>query len=195
MEHIEKLSKLRACGHAIRFAQNFDSIEETLRNCNEGEYIFWLAGRIGVNKYKLIFAQSLCAEMIIRLMKDKRSKKAIRIAKEYGRGEISEKKLKKVAKSASKAAINVDIPTAEEAAAEAAAYIFAPAIHTNKYSVALSCSIVIEDISNAAVDAIVYAVADMNVGENIKKYIKKRTAQIARDVLFDEIVEKFKELE
>jgi hypothetical protein len=171
--HVLKLRKLRACEEAVEFAEQFNSIEETLENTERGDWILWLAQRVGVNKRKLTLAKALCAETVIHLMTDERSKKAVKIAKKYGKSEATEEELSTAAYAAD----------AAYAAADAAAYAAYAAYAADAAADAAAYAAYAAYAADAAADA-AYAEKDN----------QKKTAKISKEILFEEIVEKFNEL-
>lgn len=70
----ERLSELGACGSARFWAQN-KTPREAWEQCERGDWLLWWAKREGVDLQTLTLAKAKCAETVIHLMKDERSKK------------------------------------------------------------------------------------------------------------------------
>lgn len=88
-----------ACPDAQEWAEG-KTIEECVEQCHRGDWLLWLAERIGVDRRKLILAKAHCANTVRHLMKDKRSKKAVDIAIAYGEGKATKDELMLAARHA-----------------------------------------------------------------------------------------------
>src|SRR5690606_32047529 len=129
MNHIE-IEKYRPCTEALRFRMQYNSFQEAWAECPRGDWMLWIAQRVGVDLRTLTRAKALCALTVRHLMKDERSIKACEVALKFADGEATREEL--------------------AAAADAAAYAAADAADAAAYAAA--------DAAYAAADA--YAVAD-----------------------------------
>ena len=165
----EKLEKLSPCKEAIDFCRQFKTYKEAWQNCERGDWMLWLAARLKIDERKLFLARGKCAETVIHLMKDQRSKDAIKAVIDYGNGLINEEQLISAADAAFSAAYAA---YAASSAASAAAY----AASYPTYAVA------------SAADAAAYA------SYAAKKANQLLTANICREILTDAVFAKYKRL-
>jgi hypothetical protein len=110
-----KLEKTGACKEAIFYVRTQKNYEEAWNNCPRGDWMLWIAAKLQIDKRLLTLTKGKCAATVLRLMKDKRSKKAVKAAIDYGHGLIGDEELKNAADAAYAAA------DAAYAAADAAA--------------------------------------------------------------------------
>ena len=165
----EKLEKLSPCKEAIDFCRQFKTYKEAWQNCERGDWMLWLAARLKVDKRKLFLARGKCAETVIHLMKDQRSKDAIKAAIDYGNGLINEEQLISAADAAFSAA-----------SAAYAAYAAADAAYAA--SAAAYAAYAAYDAASAATSAAA------------KKNNQLLTANICREILTDAVFAKYKRL-
>ncbi|MCF8218756.1 MAG: hypothetical protein K9J21_07215 [Bacteroidales bacterium] len=92
-EMIKMLKKFDSCKEAIEFTKNYESFEAAWNACQRGDWMLWIAQRLKVDHRKLTLAKALCAETVIHLMRDERSRKAVEVAKKYGNYKASQKDL------------------------------------------------------------------------------------------------------
>lgn len=119
----ELLKDLNACKEAHDWVGD-KTIEQAVAECPRGDWMLWLAGRVGVNRQSLILAAGHCANTVRHLMTDERSTNAVDAAIAFGEGRASEEDLQ-AARAAARAAA---MAAAEDAlAAEAAAMAAAEA--------------------------------------------------------------------
>lgn len=88
-----EIQKYGACYDAIKYRKQFKTFEEAWDNCPRGDWMLWIAKKIGVDERKLTLAKGLCAKTVIHLMKDDRSKAAVQAAIDYGSGLIDREQL------------------------------------------------------------------------------------------------------
>ena len=170
------LKELNACSLARKWAGDRNN-EQVVADCHRGDWLLWLAARIEVDNRKLVLAAGKCAETVIHLMIDERSRAAVRAAIDYGEGKISKDELDAAARAATYAA------DAANAAASAAAYhATTAAADTAVYAAAYT-----------ARDA-AYAAAAARAAARAAAYAEnqRQTAEIVRQVLGGEIIEKVK---
>jgi hypothetical protein len=92
---IEVLEIFKACPDAIKWVGH-KTIRDAWETCHRGDWMLWIASRLGVDRRKLYLCNAEIAYQTIVLMGDKRSANAIRVAYLYGLGMISIKELEKV---------------------------------------------------------------------------------------------------
>ncbi len=86
-DYIKKLKELGACDEAIKYLLNFDTSQEAWDNCNRGDWMLWLIGKMsGKNesdkRKKLTLTTCKCARLSLKYVKkgELRPLKAIEIA-------------------------------------------------------------------------------------------------------------------
>jgi len=121
MKAKELLIKLKACEEAILWAEE-KTVEEAWNTCEIGEWMLWFyAKSYPDNMRELTLAKGYCAQTVLHLMKDDRSKKAVQAAIDFGNGLISEDDLKADIYAAyAAAAAYADADAAADADADAA---------------------------------------------------------------------------
>jgi len=176
----ELLTKLDACDTATEWAQE-KTIETIVAEVHRGDWLLWLAKKIDLPIPLITLAKGKCAETVIHLMKDQRSKDAVKAAIAFGNGEISREELNACAAAAYAADAYAAAAYAADAYAAAAAAAAAAAYAADAYAAAAAAA-----AADAAADA--YADADARKENQLK------TANICREVLGAEIIKKVNEL-
>ena len=182
----EKLEKLSPCKEAIAFCRQFKTYKEAWQNCERGDWMLWLAARLKVDERKLFLASGKCAETVIHLMKDQRSRDGVQAAIDYGNGLINKNQLENAAYAAASAAD----------AAYAAAYAAYAADAADAAAYAASAA----DAAYAAFAAAAYAAyaaydaASAATSAAAKKNNQLLTANICREILTDAVFAKYKRL-
>jgi len=98
------LKKNKACEDGYIFAKDL-SLEEFLETCSRGDWILWLFNKSNPDSIReLTLAKGYCANTVIHLMEDVRSRKAVKAAIDFGNGKIDKEELKKAASAAKTAA-------------------------------------------------------------------------------------------
>ena len=136
MNHIE-IEKYRPCTEALRFRMQYQTFKEAWAECPRGDWMLWIAQRVGVDLRTLTRAKALCALTVRHLMKDERSVRACEVALKFADGEATREELDAAAYAA--ADVAADVYAADAAAAYAvayAAYAVADADATASYAVA-----------------------------------------------------------
>ena len=118
MNHIE-IEKYRPCTEALRFRMQYQTFKEAWQACPRGDWMLWIAQRVGVDLRTITRAKALCALTVRHLMKDERSIKACEVALKFADGEATREELDAAADDADAAAY------AAYADAAAAAYAVA----------------------------------------------------------------------
>ncbi|KKN76353.1 hypothetical protein LCGC14_0370390, partial [marine sediment metagenome] len=113
-----EIAKFNPCSEAVEFREKFKTFEESWQNCPRGDWMLWIAQRLKVDKRILTLAKGKCVETVLHLMKDDRSKAAVKAAIDYGNGLIDGDQLSAAAYDAAAA----DDAAAYDAYAAYAAY-------------------------------------------------------------------------
>jgi len=171
----ELLIKLEACENAREWAGEM-TIEQVVKKCHRGDWLLWLAVKINVNNQSLFLANGHCANTVRHLMEDKRSITAVDAAIAYGEGKISKKELETTYVAANDAYIKA--ATVFNAAAYAAFTVNAAA-----YAAAYVAAY-------AAADAVFTAIDVADVAYVSKKANQFLTADICRQYIGQEIINK-----
>jgi hypothetical protein len=116
----EKLTKMGACEEAVEWVGD-KTLDEAWAECERGDWMLWLAQESGVDKRTLTLAKARCAKLVVHLMKDERSVKAVEVAERYGLGEATDKELDEARRAAAYAAYVAAAFVAADYAAYAAA--------------------------------------------------------------------------
>ena len=193
-----KLKKLDACKSAIEFSKGFKTYKEVWENCPRGDWMLWLASRLKIDKRLLTLAKGKCAQTVLHLMKDERSRNAVQAAINFGEGLITEDELRTAADAAAYAAYAADAYAADAAAAYAAdaaadaaaadAYA-ADAAAADAAAYAAYAAAAADDAAYAAYAADAAAAAD-----DAKKTNQLLTANICREILTEAVYAKYKAL-
>ena len=175
-----EISKYYPCSEAVAYRSVYASFEDAWNNCHRGDWMLWIAQKVGVDIKILTKAKALCALTVRHLMKDERSIKACEVALKFADGEATSEEL-------SAAYTNAAAAYAAAYAYAAAAYAYAAAAaYTNAAAnAAANAANAAANAANAAADAAAYAYA----GEKSKK----QTADICREVLTDEVFKLIKQ--
>jgi len=167
-----ELEKTGACKEAIFYVRTQKNYEEAWYNCSRGDWMLWIAAKLQIDKRLLTLTKGKCAATVLRLMKDKRSKKAVKAAIDYGHGLIGDEELKNAADAA------YDAAYAAYAAYDAAYAAYAA------YAAAADAA---ADAAAAYDAADAYAAAtDAAREKNLQE-----TADICRDLLTKEVFNKW----
>ena len=142
----KKLQETGACREAVYYVQLCKTYRQAWNKCEKGDWMLWIAKKIGIDDKILTHAKYLCANQVRHLMKDKRSIAALDACKDYVKGKITRKQLDAYAAAAAADAY------AYAAAADAAAYAAAAAAAADDAAYAAAADA-------AAADAAAYAAA------------------------------------
>ena len=119
-----EIEKYRPCQEAVDFRKQFKTFKEAWENCDRGDWMLWIASKLNVNQRKLTLANGYCAKTVIHLMKDERSKYAVKVAIGYGRHKFSKDELVAAYNTAYAAAAAADDDAADAAYAAYALQIY-----------------------------------------------------------------------
>jgi len=148
------LSELNACEAAVEWAGE-KTIEQVVAECHRGDWLLWLAQKVGMELKPLTLAKVRCAKTVIHLMKDERSLNALKVAEKFAlTDEVTIEDLRSAAADAADAADAKSTVAAANAAAAAAAYAAADAAADaayaaqtkNRLETANACRIAIGDL-------------------------------------------------
>ena len=148
---------------------------EAWQNCERGDWMLWIAKRLNVDDRKLTMAKAMCAKQVEHLMKDQRSKDALQACIDYFNGLITREQLNAYAAAA-------------YAAAAAAAYAYAA------YAAAADADAADAYAAYAAAAAAAYAAADADADAAAQTSSLKRSADICREYLTEEVMAKYRRL-
>src|SRR5690606_18180912 len=187
MNHIE-IEKYRPCTEALRFRMQYNSFQEAWQACPRGDWMLWIAQRVGVDLRTLTRAKALCALTVRHLMKDERSIKACEVALKFADGEATREELDAAADDADAAAY------AAYAAAHAADDAAYDADHASDDAADSDDSAYGAAYAAADADHAAYAAddaADAAAAAPIKSH--QQTADICREHLTRAVFEKLKQ--
>lgn len=165
-----EIEKYNPCQEAVRFRKEFDSFQEAWEACPRGDWMLWIAQRVGVDLRTLTRAKALCALTVKHLMKDERSVRACEVSLKFADGEATLEELAAAVYAAASA-----VYAAASAATYAAAYAAYAAANRYRYT----------DVAIYAASATIYASAINTGREN-----QKQTADICRENLTEVVFEK-----
>jgi hypothetical protein len=155
------LKEIDACSEAKEWAGDM-TIEEIVQKCYRGDWLLWLAARVGVESRPLTLAKGYCANTVRHLMEDERSVQAVDAAIAYGEGKIGRDKL--------------DVAYASDAAVAYAA--------ADAYSAAAAYASCAHDVYASA------AAAYASAADNNKEQNQLQTANICRKYIGQLIIDK-----
>lgn len=186
----ELLAERDACGAARTWAAT-KTIEEVVAECHRGDWLLWLAYRIGIDRRQLILPKAHCANTVKHLMKDERSKTAVDVAIAYGEGRATDEKLRKAARAAADAAeiMRSMLSSSEEEYASALWYA-AESVSSVACLYSSSCAIYSADAANNYA----YHTLDADSAANARHENRKQTADICREYIGQAIIERVNEL-
>jgi hypothetical protein len=173
-KHLNWLQTNEACKESISWIQqnNIQSLEEAWNACERGDWLLWMATKLGIDERKLALCAALCAHTVIQYMQDSRSRNAVRIAFLWGRGKATDEELSSAGSAAWSAVFAAFAPDTDAWAAAVAAVAAA-------WAAVRSATLAAARSATSAADA------DKN---------RLRTAEIARKVLTEEVMKKLKEI-
>lgn len=203
------LTDMNACTEAIEWVGDRD-LQKAWEECERADWMLWLAGRSGINLRTLTLVKARCAKLVIHLMEDERSRKAVEVAEKFGLGQATREELNEARGNAASAyAVAAAYDDAADAAYADAAYAayaaatYADAVAASAYAdaaVAYAAVAYVVDAAIAAyavdayaavayaVDATVAAVA-ADVYAAARRKVLKQCAEICREVIPFEAIE------
>ena len=173
---ITDLKQLEPCENGYKFAQSKNSLIDAWNTCERGDWMLWFAQKLNCPLQLLTLAKGRCAETVMHLMRDERSRKAIKVAIDFGNGNASREELYAAAAAAYNAAAKATDYAAAEYAAKTASYA------ASDYA------------ADAAASAAAYAAASDCTADDAADAARKenqlQTANICREMLTDFISSK-----
>jgi hypothetical protein len=180
-----EIEKYRPCREVLRFRMQYQTFQEAWQACPRGDWMLWIAQKVGVDLRTLMRAKALCALTVRHLMKDERSIKACEVALKFADGEATREEL---------AAAAADADAAYAAAAAAAAYAddAAAAAYADAAYAAYTAAYADAYAADAAADADAYAAnADADADADAARIkSQQQTADICREHLTSAVFEK-----
>ena len=177
-----EITKFNPCKEALKFRANYPDFKSAWKACPRGDWMLWIAQKVEVDLLILTTAKATCANTVRHLMKDKRSKTAIKVALAFGKGKAGRVELDKAADAAS-AAYAADAAAYAAYAAAYAAYAASAAAYA-AYAADADATAYASAAASAA-DA-----ADADVADVAKKENQLKTANICRRILTKEVFKK-----
>src|SRR3990167_8738911 len=192
------INQFKPCLDAAKYYDACKSSKEAWNNCPRGDWMLWIALKLGVNIKILTLAKVHCALTMKHLIKDKRSIKALEVALKFANNKATLKELKIAANvanvAADAAADDADVAayvanTAADAAADAAAHAADVAAYAADAAAdAADVAAYAANTANAAADAAAYAVnaaanAAYDVADAAKIKNQLKTANVCRKYL------------
>lgn len=184
-EHYNFLKTNQTCDSFLKWAESQSNLYELWNNCRRGDWLLWLAEDLQVDSKRLMLCGALCAHTAVHLMKDRRSREAVRIAFLYARGKATYEQLEEARYGALCAA--------------------AEAEYNADYFAALAAATTVDDASDANAAAAAIAAADVAdtwaatlaatddwaaTAAAAREANQLNTAEITRKILTQEVFEK-----
>jgi len=95
-----EIERFNPCEDALEFRKKYKTFRGAWNNCPRGDWMLWIAKRVGIDIRTLTLAKGYCAKTVIHLMKYQRSKDAVKAAIDFGRGKIDEGQLRNASDAA-----------------------------------------------------------------------------------------------
>lgn len=86
--------KYQPCQDGLEYYKSKSDFMTAWNDCQRGDWMLWIAHKLGVDKRILTLAKGKCAETVKHLMKDERSRKVVEVAIAYGEGNATDEELK-----------------------------------------------------------------------------------------------------
>ena len=128
MELKDFLTNHDACASGMKYVESLKwDINSFWAECHRGDWMLWLAQKVGIERRLLVLTSGHCANTVRHLMKEERSVNAVDVCIRYGNGEATDAELDAAVAASVAAAADVAASVAAEAYAYAAAYAAASA--------------------------------------------------------------------
>jgi len=90
-EHAVYLKKLQACHGAIKWANDYPTLQQAWNVCERGDQMLWLLGKQSgspesESRKKLLLTVCKCARVSLKYIKSIQTLKSIQIAEKYAKG-------------------------------------------------------------------------------------------------------------
>jgi hypothetical protein len=199
------------CSEAREWMKAQKNSTEAWKNCERGDWMLWIAKKLKVDDKKLTMAKAMCAKQVEHLMKDQRSKDALQACFDYVNGKITREELNAAYAAAYAAAADADAYAAAYAAAAAAdayaaaaaadAYAaaaadaaYAAAYAAAAYAAAYAAAAYAAAYAAAAAADAYAAAADAAYAYAARTSSLKKSADICREYLTEEVLTAYKKL-
>jgi hypothetical protein len=186
-----EIEKYNPCPDAVEYRKGFDTFRQAWDACPRGDWMLWIAARVGVNKRLLTLAKGRCAETVKHLMQDERSVRAVDMAISYGLGEATDEQLIAVANAYAAAAEYAAVAAYSAADAAVSSYASAyAAAYAAKAADAYASADAYTDAAAAAAAAAYSAEAAYYAADAAAARTKNQmqTANICRELLTEEVM-------
>ena len=100
MKNKFNINQFKPCLDAAKYYDTCRSSKEAWNNCPRGDWMLWIALKLGVDVETLTLAKIYCALTIKHLIKNKRSIKALEVALKFANGKATLEELKIAVNSA-----------------------------------------------------------------------------------------------
>lgn len=99
MNLTKKLQKMNACVPAIEWVKqmNGSNPEKLWNECERGDWMLWLVGKLDIDRKRLVLAACQCARLVEHLMKDEHSIRTIEVAEAWVHGKATLEELDRAA--------------------------------------------------------------------------------------------------
>ena len=171
------LIKQRACSEAIDWVGE-RTLEQAWPECEHGDWLLWLAQKVGVDLKVLTLAKSRCERLADRLMTGRRSPNALDVSEIFGIGEAPLEQLDSAARAA-RAALATNAAAYDTARVAARAAFAADAAAYDTARVAARAA-----ADDAAAAYAAYAAAS----DVARKEALKKCAEIVRETIPLELI-------
>ena len=188
-----ELDKYAPCKDALKFRRQHKTFEEAWQNCPRGDWMLWIAQKVGVNIRTLTLAKGYCAKTVIHLMKDERSVNAVKTSIRFGRYLATKEELYAASDAADDAydaayavydAASAAVYAASDASAASAASYAAVYDADDAYAASAAAS----DADAAHAASAAYAAADAAVYDAYAARNRLKTADICRKYLTKDVL-------
>ena len=203
LTNLKQLKQLAPCESGYKFAASKNSLIEAWETCERGDWMLWFASKLGCPLQLLTLAKGKSAETVIHLMRDDRSRNAVKVAIDFGNGVSTHEELDAAAAAANAAAEDAcDYAFAAYAAAASNA-AYAAYAAANAYAAEYAAKAAFYAASDCAADCAANAAANASyadaaadaaaadaAADAARKENQQQTANICREMLTDFILSK-----
>jgi hypothetical protein len=186
MEKEIDIRRFCPCESGLEYYESKSSFKEAWMDCQRGDWMLWIACKLGVDDRVLTKAKALCANTVRYLMKDKRSTDAIDAALLYAEGKISRAELDAYANAVYEAYEAARASSAASYAASAASYAAyaAARAYDAAYAASAAAAAYADDAAAADDDDdAAYAAA--------RAAVSQQAADLCREILTHEVMKKY----
>src|SRR5580704_11363598 len=62
----DRLEKMGACSNSVKWASNYTSNEQAWADCERGDWMLWIAGRLSKDRKQVVLAACACARLSLK---------------------------------------------------------------------------------------------------------------------------------